>query len=363
MADELTPNERTMLEAWQPHEAPAGFTDRVMSARAMQKRLVVAAIAASVVASAAIGFVVVQTTRDKAKVVGVVPSTDAAAPAVARVEPVDAGAIVLMDGPAPMTVPADVDLVFEIGGNVTIHDPSGTPNVRFAFGSKCTGEGELELARGTVRLGKTGVNAVDRKLEPGISRYAVRCGGSDAQAVLVARGFVTVRADAATRPLPRTPPVNPIAADGRTYRISYQSVIPDVIVDIRGPGKLHLATGGKEDTFETTGKQVHVSGSKLAEATYKYWVDADPTKISTLIIAFDQTAPQVYIEHKDFVTPDKIVVQGGTLPGWTLHIDDIDVPIDNLGRFHAIVPRPDRVLVMRFDHPKWGAHYYLRRGF
>ena len=97
--------------------------------------------------------------------------------------------------------------------------------------------------------------------------------------------------------------VNPIDTDGRSYRISYQSLIPNI--------KIKTPAGGGDATRSTSrpaapsrrsrarSRRSTSPGTKLKEATYTYWVDKDGAKqdkVSTLKIDFDQTAPQVYIE-------------------------------------------------------------------
>ena len=113
-----------------------------------------------------------------------------------------------------------------------------------------------------------------------------------------------------------------------------------------------------------------VEGKKLKEATYTYWVDRDGVrqdKVSSLIIDFDQTAPQVYIESPPNGKPfaAEIDVRGAVLPGWTAKVDVVEIPIDkNTRRFAAKVPPPSgaQALAIRLSHPQRGVHFYLRRG-
>ncbi len=67
---------------------------------------------------------------------------------------------------------------------------------------------------------------------------------------------------------------NDIDADGRNYRISYQSSIPSLAVHLGNAGsvnRLHLASAGKEQTFESATSPIGVPGSQLHEGTYSYW--------------------------------------------------------------------------------------------
>ena len=270
-------------------------------------------------------------------------------------------------------IPDYYDLKVMIGETptFTVHDPKGRTALQFAFNGKCPSGGTIEMDNDprfrTARIsaGKVAANIL---AEPGAYSYRLVCAGGGA----VASGRLVVRRDAGTRRLPKDPPVNPIDADGRTYRISYQSLIPNVKIKIAGAAKrfkLHLATGGSEETFESTKPAFTIDGKKLKEATYTYWVDRDGVrqdKASTLIINFDQTAPQVYIELPQNGKPfgADVLVKGAVLPGWTAKVDVVEIPIDKrTRRFNATVqpPRGAQALAIRLSHPQRGVRFYLRR--
>ncbi len=253
----------------------------------------------------------------------------------------------------------------------TVHDPKGMTAMQFAFNGKCPAGGTIEMDNDprfrTARI-SAGKQAANILAEPGAWSYRLVCAGGGA----VASGRFIVRRDAGTRRLPKDPPVNPIDADGRTYRISYQSLIPNVKIKASGTGKtfkLHLATAGSEETFESTKPTFTIDGKKLKEATYTYWVDRDGVrqdKASTLIINFDQTAPQVYIESPVNGKPwgAELDVRGAVLPGWSAKVDVVEIPIDkHTRRFVAKVPPPRdaQALAIRLSHPQRGVHFYLRR--
>jgi hypothetical protein len=269
-------------------------------------------------------------------------------------------------------IPDYYDLKVTVGEPFfTIHDPRGSTALQFDFNGRCPGGGTIEMDTNasfrTARLsgGKQSANIL---AEPNYYYYRLSCGGSPA-----ASGKLQVRRDAGTRPLPKDPPVNPIDADGRTYRISYQSLVPNVKIKVPGTGtkfKLHLSTGGSDETQESTKPVFTIEGKKLKEATYRYWVDRDGVKqdkVSTLIVDFDQTAPQVYISApangKPFAAD--VEVRGAVLPGWSAKVEGVEIPVDkNTRRFKATVPAPQgaSALAIRLAHPQRGIHYYLRRG-
>jgi len=205
---------------------------------------------------------------------------------------------------------------------------------------------------------------------PGAWHYRLRCTSQGVEGPAVASGQIACLRDEGRRPLPRAQGVNDIDDDGRTYRISYQSAIPTIAVHVRDPGaahRLHLASSGTEQLFASDMPTIIIPGNRLREGTYTYWVERDGQKRerpSTLIIDFDQTAPQVYIESPGTAEPWKseIDVRGAVLPGWSAAIENIAVPIDPQRRFSAKVGTPSgRALAIRLSHPQRGVHYYLRR--
>jgi len=141
--------------------------------------------------------------------------------------------------------------------------------------------------------------------------------------------------------------------------------------DLKGGGarfNVQRRTGGKEQSFDGAGPTINIPGKALEEGTYTYWVDRDGVKdpkVSTLVIDFDNTAPQVYIEKpsNNAVWTPEILVRGAVLPGWNASVDGISIPIDKQRRFSAKVGKPGAgALAIKLAHPQFGVHYYLRRG-
>jgi hypothetical protein len=270
-------------------------------------------------------------------------------------------------------IPGYFDFRVAAGESLTIHDPKPPTAVQFQFDGKCPDGGIIELDRDArfrtakVSAGKEFANAM---ITAGAWGYRLRCTTRDTEGGAVASGRISVVRDDGRRPLPKAQGVNDIDADGRTYRISYQSAIPSVMVHVRNPGaahRLHLASAGKEQTFDSTTAAITVPGSQLHEGNYTYWIDRDGAKqdkVSALIIDFDQTAPQVYIESPINGEPwiGDIDVRGAVLPGWSAAIEEIAIPIDKQRRFSAKVGAPaGKALAIRLSHPQRGVHYYLRR--
>ena len=277
--------------------------------------------------------------------------------------------------PAPVTNPP-IDPVLEldtpwrpgevqvpIGATLTIHDRNGKSIVKFVDDGTCQGHVHVQVSvTPSFRAGE--VFAVGDKgtfdMKAGTQSYRVRC---EKDGPVVAAGQIVLRTDSGQRPLPSTPPINPIDLDGRNYQVFYQREVPRVSVRFGGdPAKqyrLHIEAPGHDQTLESTSPTVIMDG--LVDGTYKLTGERDgttDTKSTTLIISFDQTAPQVYIAP-DSASDDSVRLKGAVLPGWELSINGSKVPIVK-GRFSVKVPRRD-VIVLRASHPQRGVHLYVRR--
>jgi len=276
-------------------------------------------------------------------------------------------------------IPSYFDMKITVGelGMFTIHDPKGATAIKFDFGGKCGGGGVIEMDHDSrfrtakVSAGKDSANVL--ATTGGVWFYRLRCSAGDTEGAAVASGRLLVVRDDGRRPLPKEPPRFPIDTDGRSYRMDYQSLIPNIKINTPAGGgsggyTLHLASAGVDTTMDSAKPSFDVPGKTLKEATYTYWVEHDgqKSKVSTLTIGFDQKAAQVYIEAPANGAPweGDVEVRGATLPNWTAKIDVLELPVDSKNRFKASVPAPTeaKALAIRLAHPKLGTHFYLRRG-
>jgi hypothetical protein len=276
-------------------------------------------------------------------------------------------------------IPTYHDMKLTVGelGMFTIHDPSGATALEFDFGGKCASGGVIEMDHDSrfrtakISGGKDSANVL--ATTGGVWYYRLRCTAGDSEGASVASGRLLVIRDDGRRPLPKEPPRFPIDTDGRIYRMDYQSLIPNVKINTPASGggtyTLHLASGGVDVvTMDSPKPSFDVPGTKLKEATFTYWVEHDgaKSKMSTLVIGFDQKAAQVYIEApaNGAAWTGDVEVRGATLPNWTAKIDVLELPVDAKNRFKASVPAPTdaKALAIRLAHPKLGTHFYLRRG-
>lgn len=274
-------------------------------------------------------------------------------------------------------IPTYYDFQVAAGESATIHDPRGNTAIQFQFGGKCKDGGFIEMDQSasfkTAKV-SSGKDSANLMAGSGQWAYRLRCSAGGGDSAPVASGRVRVLRDDGGRPLPKQAATIGIDADGRTWRISYQSVIPLVKVSTKGVGssfKLHMATGGKEQVFEGKGASINVPGTKLDEGTYTYYLERDgekDPKVSTLIIDFDNTAPQVYIQSPPAISSKpwdpQIKVRGALMPGWTAAAGGVEIPVDKQRRFTGTVDKPTgtTTFAIRLSHPQRGVHYYLRRG-
>ncbi|HTR53338.1 MAG TPA: hypothetical protein VMJ10_21740 [Kofleriaceae bacterium] len=350
MTDQLSPRERKLLDEWTPLAPPADFAERVIDARAaVHRRRWIGALAV-VTGVAAVVAVVASRPGEPSEIEEASPGVE-------------------LPAPQPAPPPDDVsEVVVDFGDSVTVHDPAGTTKVVFDP-LRCPGPGvHVETSRDAAFHSPVITNS-SVILNAGLWYYRVSCDRGPGD---VSAGRIVVLHDSGMRPLPKPAMVVPIDADGRLYRLDYQTRIPSVVVrrtqDESMHSVLHVSGNGRDQTFESPGT-FHVPGDSLAEGKYTLWTEhgGEKSKDTTLIIRFDQTAAQVYIDSPR--EGDRIAggveVRGAVLPGWTVRVGSIAVPTSPKdGRFAAKLPRDfegSPNLAIRFDHPQHGIHYYTRR--
>ena len=273
-----------------------------------------------------------------------------------------------------VAVPQRHELGVTAGDSATVHDVRGAAAIQFRFGERCPGDGVIELdASASFRAPQVsaGEGAANLMVTAGAYHYRLRCESEAGDGKAVASGRIAVVRDSGRRPLAAAPPPFQLAVDGRTYRVGYQGAIPAMSVQWKGAtggGQvLHLAQGGKDQTFPASGASATIPGARLREGTYTLWFEKDGqrSKVSTLIIDFDNTAPAVYIDEPDdgeAWAGATVAVKGAVLPEWTVSVDGVTLPLDRQRRFSASVPVPaSGALAITLRHPQRGTHYYLRR--
>lgn len=364
MSDEFDPHERLVLDAWTALEPPADFVDRVLARQPQPRRWLPYAIAAAGCAAAAAVLIVVLRPTTEPTIGPIAVSPVDASPAVEPV--VDAGVYdAALLPPKPPVDPYDLDLA--IGQSATLHDPTGTSRINF-YGRACPSGMQIEITRDPTfhgRRASQGVFGVVVTFETGSWGYRAHCmSGGLPEEKPVASGQITVVRDDGRRALPQVAS-GPLKADGRNYlapsKVTLEKPLGGEQLQLRsstGTQKFDLRNYLGNSTFELD----------LADGAYTFWFSRGGVtigQVSTFVIGLDPTGPQVQLDRPldgDPATPT-LDVRGVTRPGWRVSFEGSQVAIDAQHRFGGrIVLRPGfSSVAVRFDHPRHGSHYYVRR--
>lgn len=261
-------------------------------------------------------------------------------------------------------IPKYFDLRVAAGEKFTVHDPAPPTAIRFTY--ECAKGGTVELTGSGERHSSTGADGANVSVRAGSWSYRVKCGGKALKS-----GKLVVKRDDARRELPPKGArgTNPVDADGKSYTVSYQNLVPNVEFSWPGgtSGTLHLNKGSQKKSIPVTGGKVTVPGSDLKDGSYTFFFVAasgEQSKITFLAVKFDNAVPSVYIESPKPTEAfgAQITVGGQTLSGWTVSVDGGAIEVDHDGRFNADVSAPSaNALAIKLSHPRQGVHYYLRR--
>jgi hypothetical protein len=268
--------------------------------------------------------------------------------------------------------PSYTDLVVPAGASFAVHDPRPPTSVGFATGGKCPEGATVQLAGGP-HMRSTGSATVNVLVSSGAHHYTVRCVGAQEKDV-VASGTVSVLADAGTARIPRTAPATLVDADGRSYTVLYQNLLPKITV--RWPGApqgssytLRLASpGGKSEAISSSTPSHTFASGALREGEHRVSFEGGGTrtKDTRIEIKFDNAAPTATLTspaNGGFSPGGSVTVSGVALEGWKISVGGKDLPLDDQLRFsgEATAPAGQRALAIEFVHPRRGLHYYLRR--
>lgn len=260
------------------------------------------------------------------------------------------------------------------GESATLHDPTPPTNVGVKYDG-CPELIALELEQDGRLSRYRGSEQVRATVARGHHRYRVRCMQEGKPLGPVVRsGQLKVLADAATRPLPRTPVTITADADGRRYTVSYQNLLP--VITLRWPyapvsDTYHLvvqpAQGEKfsEDSREAT---VTLAPGRLGEGLHRFWfetADRKRSKIGSLQVSFDFTARTAYLtspREGEAARENSVRFAGGSLLGSQVHVEGAPMKLDKHGRFSTTVSLTAEQdgAVVRVQHPSTGIHYYVR---
>jgi hypothetical protein len=269
--------------------------------------------------------------------------------------------------------PGFADIAISAGNSILVHDP----NPPLAVGITATGCEHISVVERT-KGGRVVGSAVGRasanlRFDAGRWGYRVRClSETGALGAPTKKGSVTVYRDAGTRALPRKAPATGINADGRTYTVLYQNLLPAITV--RWPNappapsyKLSVTgpSGSKTLTSKTASYSFAAGKLKEGKHTFKFTSSMGrSSRSSRAVIRFDNAAPKGSISSPSeggFAPNASVKVSGIALPGWSVVAQGTKLQMDSEQRFSQSVAAGPRGLVLRFSHPSRGTHHYLRR--
>lgn len=273
--------------------------------------------------------------------------------------------------------PPSAIVTLPAGETATIHDPNPPSDVRMTFNA-CPELGVLELDKGNGRfdmLRGRGEKAVRLTIPRGSFRYRVRCVRNGlVQPGAAARGTLTVKEDAATRPLPQSPVTITADADGRRYIVSYQNRLP--VITLRWPDAPRSASyrlfvkpeHGNQLAIDSNKSNVTLEPGRVADGLHQFWFETKEKKRSEqglLQVAFDYTARTAYLTSPlegEQAQDGHAHFSGGTLMGSTVRLQDVAAKLDGQGRFSSNVEVPAGAAgaSVRVEHRSAGIHYYIR---
>jgi hypothetical protein len=190
---------------------------------------------------------------------------------------------------------------------------------------------------------------------------------------VAANGRLAVQRDAATRRLPRTPPVVDVEVDGRRYTVRYQNLLPKLsvhwpsapsaasyVLQVSSPHGQRLERSSAQPT-------VTLASGELGEGVHELSFRAGTHSVrGSIRIAFDNTASTAYLSAPADGAPkagERTRLVGAALQGSWVTVGGRTVALAEQGRFATDVTLPAEAaaLVIRVQHASTGVHYYLRR--
>lgn len=270
--------------------------------------------------------------------------------------------------------PERADFSIAAGGIVTVHDPRPPTALGVRFGELCAGRAVVEVLRGrSVAASSAGEQRANVLLAAGAHAYRVRClsSGSDEP---VASGSVRVLRDDGVQPLPPSAPRTVVDTDGRTYRVMYQTHLPDITVrwpraPSGGPYVLTVTPGsGAPRTFSASTPRVELPSGTLSSGTYRlvFAAGGQSARPTTVEIRFDNAMPTASIRapaDRSFAPGESVRVAGIAVPGWSASAGGAALALDPQLRFEGTVtaPQNEGAIAIELRHPSRGRHVYLRR--
>ncbi len=268
------------------------------------------------------------------------------------------------------------DFAASLGESFTVHAPMPPTTVALLVGDKCPNEAAVKVGN---KWAGRGQGAVTILLKAGSHRYRAVCLDENRQPAEkdVARGRITVRADAGRKRIPNAAPSSFVEVDGRSYNILYQTRLPNVTVrwPDAPPGQtyaLSITSSGKTRKVSSKTPEIRLASGELDEGVHKLRFQATgslsrTSRTSEVKIRYDNAAPTAGItapSEGGFGPGESVEVRGEAAPGWSVSLSDGTISLDPQNRFtgQATFSGTYRAIAIRLHKSGRGVHYYLRRG-
>jgi hypothetical protein len=312
-----------------------------------------------------------------------VPGKPRATPAaVESASPADAPTAAPSASAAPVAIdmsgairgPDVFDFVAGAGDSMVVHDPHPPTVVALARPESCAGPFVVDVGGGRTPRRISGDKTANLELMGGQHPYSVRCAKDDGTLdKAIARGNLTVLADAGTRRLPTSAPSTLVDTDGRKYTVLYQNLLPSITLRWAGaPGgsafTVHENSTHGSHSFSSAAPTFTFAPGSLGEGAHDLSFESGGrlSKVTTVTIRFDNAAPTASLSSPPpagFAPDGAVSVNGTALPGWVVTVGGTELSQDDQHRFAGQVTAPSgqRALLIRFSNPQRGVQYYLRR--
>jgi hypothetical protein len=292
-------------------------------------------------------------------------------PAVAVGGTTDGGVVVSPPPPQPLEAAGDLELA--AGASAIIYDPVPPSRVQFAKPERCSEGAQISLREAGGP--RTASLAEPLALAPGSYNYQVACTNAAGEAAAAEwRGQLNVVRNAGTAQLPRTAPNNAIDADGRTYTVLFQNLLP--VLAVRWPNapaatsyslSIKPETGAEQRLTVQKPRYVFAAGA-LPEGRHQLQFETSSahSRVTTIDLRFDNAAPMASLKApavSGFEPGSSVHVAGLALPGSQVSVLGQKLALDGQQRFAGDVPLPAGTssFAVRIHHPRTGTRYYVRR--
>jgi hypothetical protein len=267
------------------------------------------------------------------------------------------------------------DLTARAGQGFRVYDPAPPTRIAFLLHGRCPSGAELRVPGSAPTRGEQRVIST---MSAGLHRYTIHCLKRDLPVTTpVASGTVLVIKSDGTRPLPSTATANDVDVDGRLYRLMYQNLKP--LVNVHWPHApaassytLQVqAPSGERKSLHAKGPHYTLDAASLSDGTYLLQFEASgktpaQSKQTRVELAFDNAAPTASIQQpsaQGFAAGSSVAITGVAVEGSRAFVGTRRLKLDAHQRFSTQLELEpgQQAFAIRFEHPKHGIRYYMRR--